>query len=89
MYGLKFPGGTIKDHFDEIGLEMYVIHDITLDQIKACIQDMKDLGFTEDAEEGENYYMGSYSENKNITLSIEYSYYEEIGYEAIITLTTI
>lgn len=60
----------------ELGSETYYIRGMTIEQIKACIQEIKDLGFIHDAVESDSHYVG-YTEHMNKSIQIEYNYVDD------------
>lgn len=72
MFGLNNPGGVMKDHFVNLQGQCYIMEEMTTDQIEACIQEIKDLGFTLEPKEKEYCYEAFHEKQTNRRLSIFY-----------------
>lgn len=72
MFGLKYPGGVIKSHSVIAGIHFYTFEELSYDQFKTCIQEIKDMGFTQDVREDEYRYQGHHEEYTNRYIWIDY-----------------
>jgi len=82
MFGLKFPSGEIVFHNVVGGAHFYTVEGLPYDQFKACIKEIKDLGFTQSVKEDEYMYEGYHV--KCVTRFIKIRYFEGgTGYTSV------
>lgn len=70
MFGLKQPDGVIVDRLDEFSGCSYILKDMTEDEVAATIQQIKDLGFTENPVVTNISYLGHHEEDGKQSLYI-------------------
>lgn len=83
MFGLNFPGGVIKYHFVIGGNHYYTLEKLSYDGFKACIQEIKEMDFTQDVTEDEYRYEGHHEEYKNRYIRIDYNQ-SELGPDEVV-----